>query len=528
MTPGVSLSGRRRAGILLCLLPALYLGAVPSSVRGENQTPPVEAPPPVEKGLFRAILSPQDYELQLKKYDADRLSPEKVAASKLPDRGVVVRTADEGGAAAQAGMTAGWIIVSCNHREIWHHKQALDPQADSRDIEAISRATGESKTFHFAAGKLGFNVQNWRRPEQAVLREARRGAWDADLLAAAVGWDAGDFEFAETALAHANAKGMPESPVANYYAALIWLERGDNGKARKLLDATLKAVTKDGGIPPFYRFGVRTLAFALHDYELLKKASAELAGLAYEVQPEEIDAWVAQGAAKMKSSLLGDALARAGDDVMARTVPANANWEKRRWNSDSTSLARPFSASCHNTGYQAMCFTGPEPLHDVIWEMKGMYTDNEPLEGDHQFEVSLIDPKRRSECGKAGDWSPDKWRVACLRMTWNPELSRFTTVNSGIARAQIESQRAFPRLSDDDGRALTKALTDRTGAPNVNPKHQFDVKLIRMGKEVEIIVNGLSYLHQPIVGDVDEVACEMMVSGYDVVFLSSTLKPIKP
>jgi hypothetical protein len=192
------------------------------------------------------------------RFDVDRITPTKVAESKLPDFGVIVNSAAAGGPGEKAGLVKGWVIDRYNGKDYWNHHQGMQAQADNndarREIEAVS-PEGERKTFEFGPGRLGINTSNAHRPEQYLLRNIGRGDWDRDMLVTVQAWHAGDHELLETALHRAFSKGMGPNSFSNYYGAVLALDRGDKARAKVLLDKVVGEVGKDGEVPRFYRSG---------------------------------------------------------------------------------------------------------------------------------------------------------------------------------------------------------------------------------------------------------------------------------
>lgn len=510
------------------LILALALTLVPARSADEAKEPKVEAGAEANPASsFKARLDPAQYDKRVSRLDQARLDPAAVSASKLPDFGVVVNHAAEGGQGAKEGLVAGWVIDRYNGKDYWHHRLGLqaEPGAEPRrEIQAVS-PQGERKTFHFGPGKLGINNSNAHRPEQYLLRNLPRGAWDRDMLVTVQAWHAGDHDLIETALAGAGAKGMPANPFSDYHRALLSLDRGDKAGARALLDSLLKTVAKDGELPRFYRSGIRTLALGLGDYGLLRKACAELKDFPEELQTEMTLPWEAWAAAAPKESLASRVRAKEGEDLIAGVVTVKDGWEQYYRISDPVGLrdGTHFAAKMP-PDYDDYCFAPAVPVKDVIWEIRGGYGDIQPPATFHEIAFYLVDLKERKAAAEDSQYWIPRWAVAGFRLRHDVKDGRTLYLSAGTNPIEIPTQRALPRLDEMRVGELVKQISEARAEAAADRKGGFVIQLIRLGNEAEVSVNGVPYLRLPVDPSVAELGCVIHSTGMAVAIDRMTLK----
>jgi hypothetical protein len=517
----------------LCKACALILAMAPVSMHGEEavEKPAAPAAGRVADTPFKARLDAREYEKRVARLDQGRLDPKAVETSKLPDFGVVVNDAAEGSPAAKAGLVKGWIIDEYNGEDYWSHHQGMQAQADNnderREIEAVSPA-GERKTFQFGPGRLGINTSNAHRPEQELLRNLPRGAWDRDMLVTAQAWHLGDHELIETALARAVEKGMPANSYSDFYGAALALDRGDKVEARRLLEAVLKAVGKDGEVPRFYRSGIRTLALGLGDYALLRKAVAEVKDFNLEIQEEMIPAWEKWSATASKESLVSRAMPKAGADLLAGVVTVDDGWGKFYRIDDPAGLrdGTHFAAKMP-PDYDDYCFAPEKPVKDVIWEIRGGYGDIEPPRTFHEIAFYLVDLKKRKQAAERMHYWIPKWVVAGLRLRNDVKDGRVLHLSAGINEIEIPTQRALPRLNGGQVGELLKQIREGKAKAVKEREGGFVIQLIRMGNEAEVVINGVPYLRLPVDPSVGELGCVIHSTGMAVAVDGMTLRELE-
>ncbi|MEK7952874.1 PDZ domain-containing protein [Luteolibacter soli] len=503
----LNLSAVVLASSLWSLIPAVR-AEKPSAVEAAGQ-----------KESFKEVLFQAEYDRRVARLDQSRLDPAKVAASKLPDFGVIVNDVTAGSQADKAGLKAGWIIDKYNGEDQWNHRQRFPTPPGAkprREVEAVS-PDGERKTFQFEAGLLGFNSSNAHRPEQYLLRQAPRGAWDRDMLVAVQAWHSGDRELLETALAQAVKKGMPANSFSRYYGAILSLDRGDQAGAKSLLDQVLAEVAKDGEIPRFYRSGIRTLALGMGDYALLRKGIAELDGFREELQAEMIGPWEEWAKSAPKESLVSRIKTKEKADLLPSIVTVKDGWERFYRIDDPAG----FKDGTHFAqkplpDYDDYCFAPEKPVKDVVWEIRGGYGDIQAPGTFNEIAFYLVDLKKRKAAAEDGRYSIPLWTVAGLRLRNDVKDGRTLYLSAGINPIEIPTQRSLPLLNEVQTGELVKQIKEGKAAPIADRKRGFVIQLIRLGKEAEVVVNGVPYLRLPVDPSVGELGCVVHSAGMAV------------
>lgn len=158
----------------------LVLAIVPAfGEEAAKEVKPEAAAEATAENPVKERLDGGEYERRVARFEVDRITPEEVEASKLPDFGVVVNDAAAEGPGAKAGLLKGWVIDRYNGKDYWNHHQGMQAQADNndarREIEAVS-PEGERKTFHFGPGRPRAVSIEEHRPRRLGSRHADLGA----------------------------------------------------------------------------------------------------------------------------------------------------------------------------------------------------------------------------------------------------------------------------------------------------------------------------------------------------------------
>jgi hypothetical protein len=501
------------------LLTALCFGLF-AATAWADPPPPAAAP-----GFFRAVLSPDAYEKEIGQLDQDRLDPAKILADGTPPFGTRMVSVTPGGPADAAGVRPGWTLVRCDGREIWSRLQSWGNEGASRDLVFVTPA-GEEKPLHFKEKYIQIEGQDSLRLEHVLLQSVPRGPWDRDLAAVSQCWTRGWHDLAETALNHAVAKGMPTSPCTDYYTALLALDRGNLDLARSMKDAVVKAVAPKGAIPHFYYDGLLALALAFNDIFLLERCARESEGWDGMLQPAQVEGWRRQGFGDLTKSLLPYALAHAGEDVSGSVVAPKDGFESEFSMFDPRNAKKNYWCSAPVGKYNGLCFTGPEPMHDLIWEIKGMYGDA-PEAGRHNFYINLFDAKvRRESEDKSWDKPLNSFLPSIFAINDGSPI-RTLTFFCGTAAGNMENRRNLPHLTQEETAKLSADFRNHVEIKAPNEAHVFDFKFICIGKQVEVLMNGAPVMHVPIGPEVQDIGCEFRFSGCEAYIFSSSLRPIK-
>ena len=519
--------GKTRLNLSFAVLASSLWCLVPASGAKEPLTAVKEAR---KRELFEERLFQAEYDRRVARLDKIRLDPVKVAASKLPDFGVIVNSVTAGSQADKAGLKAGWIIDKYNGADHWDHRQGFPmPQGDKprREVEAVS-PDGERKTFHFEPGQLGFNSSNAHRPEQYLLRHAPRGVWDRDMLVTVQAWHAGDFELLETALAHAVKKGMPPNSFSRYYGAAFALDRGDQTEAGWLTDQFLVELTKDGELPRFYRSGIRTIVLGFGDYTLLREFVAEQEGFRGELQADMIAPWEEWAKSASKESLVSRIKTKERTDLLQRIVTVKDGWEQFYRIDDPAG----FKDGTHFAqkplpDYDDYCFAPEKPVKDMVWEIRGGYGDIQASGTFNEIAFYLVDLKKRKAAAEDRQYSIPLWAVAGLRLRNDVKDGRTLYLSAGVNPIEIPTQRSLPLLNEVQTAELVKQIKEGKAAPIKDRKRGFVIQLIRLGNEAEVVVNGVPYLRLPVDHSVEELGCVVHSAGMAVAIDGMKLEELK-
>lgn len=321
---------------------------------------------------------------------------------------------------------------------------------------------------------------------------------------------------------------MPPNSFSRYYGAVLALDRGDQAKARTLLDQLLAEVAKDGEIPRFYRPGVRTLALGLGDYGLLRKGIAELNGFREELQAEMIEPWEEWSKSVPKESLISRIKSNERVDLLQGIVTVKDGWEQFYRIDDPAG----FKDGTHFAqkplpDYDDYCFAPEKPVKDMVWEIRGGYGDIQAPGTFNEIAFYLVDLKKRKAAAEDRRYSIPLWAVAGLRLRNDVKDGRTLYLSAGINPIEIPTQRSLPLLNEVQTAELVKQIKDGKAAPIADRKRGFVIQLIRLGNEAEVVVNGVPYLRLPVDSSVGELGCVVHSAGMAVAIDGMKLEELK-
>lgn len=480
---------------------------------------------------FGTPASQADYAAFVAELDAGRIDVEKVAAIGLPAYGTLLESIGRGSPAEAAGLQAGWVLHTVNGKQRWDHTMPLgmeDMKLPARTIEFFTPA-GQRKVIDFApTGKIGFMNSNWARPEKYVLENSPRGRWSRDLLIAMFAWEGGRPEVAETALGKATEQGMPPNVFTDYYGSLLAMHRGDHAESKELWKRVMDRF-KDGELPVFFLNGVKTHAFAYHEFDELKQAVAMEAPIPGKIQPEVIDAWAKRPVDPLKS-IYRQAVAHAGPDVMSTVEKVSSHWWTGWRLYDPEVLRDGVHLKVGRPNFHAStCFVPREPVKDVIWAIRFAIGNADPpfplLSNSITF--SLIDLGEKT--ANAGRKEIDHRQIAKVAFGQNAKGERWSGFAGGPAGGTLYNQRSIPWL-DKNEVARLKAKLD-AGEQSAMPADKSKIvrlALIRRGDEAEVWINGRPYLRLAVDPAVENVGCFIQMVGAAVSIDRMKLLPIRP
>lgn len=478
---------------------------------------------------FQIKVPKEDYAKALEAYDPERLDPQKVESSKFPAYGTIIDSVVAGSQAEEAGLKAGWWIVSVNGSEIWSHSQSFPSENGKRELVAIS-PQGEKKTFEFADRQVGVKQSNAHFPERWVLANIPRGKWDGDLLAATVAWNAGNHALAETSLRLAVNRGMPPNPVLTHYASLIALDRGNYGLARELNADLLKKFPNPKQIPRFYRNGLRTLGTSLGDFGLLKVASEEAEGYFPELQLDTAEEWRAWKAAAPRTSLLPVARAGAGPDLLSQCESVGLRWQGKGLIADfNPARDGTYIREVPPGRFNCLSFAPPVGLRDVIYTVRFGYREYAPPQpSGSRVTISLIDRQNQSEWASRANSLPMHKSVAIFRIWHSNSRDNWPRIAAGPSGTDYPNQCDVPVMTADEFDHFKKLVEANSPESKKITRHVNELSLIRIGGEAEIVLNGKSLLHAPVDPKVEDLLCLLQTEGMCIVVDGMTVKAIAP
>ncbi|MEO5914952.1 MAG: hypothetical protein ABIS50_12010 [Luteolibacter sp.] len=502
-----------------CLLFALH-----SAVAAEQQA----------AYIFVSRLDAAAYEKAVAGLPQRRIDPEVVKDSPFPTWGVLVSRVTPNSQASRAGLTAGTIIDGLNGAEYHYHKQGLDPDANGKRVVSAVTPDGVHHDFNFKPGIIGTSSGKGYLSEQYLFQNIPRGKWDRDMLVAALAFQQSDHALAEAALQRAGAAGMPPSIFTTYFGALLALDHGEAALSRKMMEDLLKQLPSDRKkISRFFFPGLATLTFAFQNFDLLEPVLADREGMENELQPDSIQSWKAWAKSGPHESLLKRAIANAGDNVMQRVIPVSDNWHEEYQMMDPDPLRRDnHTAWLPPTYYDHRPFAPPVPFHDAIWETRVAVGDGGDFKSTQRisfnnFSLSLIDRAGKSDFARE---SPDRdgRTVASFDYYHDSSGERYVRFTGGPASGDVETYQDIPLLNADELRGAENRAKSGQVPLAVSDPHFVTVTIIRLGDEVEILLDRHPVLHIPIDPKVGELAFLLHANGTSFVVSHMSLRPIYP
>lgn len=478
---------------------------------------------------FSAKVDEDDFRRFTDRCDQSRIDPKKVETSPFPAWGVVVSSVDNGAPADRAGLEAGWIFKTFNGKPYWHHDIPIRPEDPVKNIVAISPDGTETKEFRFGAGRMGYSSGNAYRPENDVLGRIKRGPWDRDMLIAAVAWEQGSQDIAETALHRAIATGMPENVFTLYYSTLLKMERGDAAGAKLGLEQMKAAFAKEGEIPRGFIPGLHALCLAYNDFKYLAEVMDARGILDESMNRDIADGWIAKPL-KGKDALLTKARGKAGDDLFPATfTPKDDPFVGARDFGIGYYKKLPVSLSVQPAHYRTSYFVTKEPVRNVIWNIRfALVRSGTP--DDHFFTAlrfALIDRRHASEAARGAPKDVLRNSVAAFSIIDESSGQKGVQLSAGPGSRKIYLQRNAPYTNE-----LTAPPADdpseRVPPPELPEGAKLlDLTLIRLGDEIEINLDDKPLIRVPIDPAVEDLGFYIHNVGFAITVKEMTIREIK-
>ncbi len=462
------------------------------------------------------------YQAALRTLDQDRLDPAKVSISPFPTWATEVISVVPGSQADKAGLLAGSFIHHVNGIEQWSHYQKKVGQVRKYEVVAPD---GAERVFNFGPGRVGIKIGDYHRPEKYIYQNIPRGGWDAEMMVVPQVWQRGMNDVGETALRRAMDKGMEWNVFCSYYAAQLALDRGDLQKAKSLLDLLMGELHGSEDIPRFYQEGIRSLSFALRDFDLLDATIADLDGLDRFVTRSEVKEWKRWADAANRRSLVETARKYQGKDLMPRIIPTKGVLKQIRQNLDSLKQGHLVEVGVPGSYYDHL-FSPPEPIRDIIWEARVAFEQTGANANPFLNELAfcLVDPTRMKP---GGSWDRADWSVARFSIWHDWNNYRFVCLAADPGGGRLEVPRFVPRMPRKIALTMHDHLSQRGPALEIPEKAYFKLALIRLGDEVQILVDDKTFLHLPIKPGTGPLACEIHNVGMALSLKDVTLREIR-
>lgn len=477
---------------------------------------------------FSAKVGEDDFQRFTNRCAQSRIDPKKVEASPFPAWAAIITRVDPGAPAERSGLAAGWVFKTFNGKPYWHHDIPIRPE-EVKNIVAISPDGTETREFVFGPGRMGYSSGNAYRPENDVLAKIKRGPWDRDMLIAAVAWEQGAQDIAETALHHAIAKGMPENVFTLYYSTLLKMERGDAAAAKTGLEQLKDTFKKEGEIPRFFIYGLHALCLAYNDFKYLAEVMDARGALDESMNRDIADGWIAKPL-KGQEPLLAKARANAGDDLFPGTrTPKDDPFVGQRDFGVGYYKKLPGSFSVQPAHYRTSYFVTKDPIRNAIWNIRFALVRSGPPD-DHYYTTlrfALIDRQHASAGAKAAPKDVLANSVAAFSIVDEASGQKGVQLAAGPGSRKIYLQRNAP---------YTNQLV---APPPDNPKERvpppvlpegadlLDLTLIRLGDEVEINLNDKPLMRVPIDPTVEDLGFYIQNVGFAITVKEMTIREIK-
>jgi hypothetical protein len=478
---------------------------------------------------FAAKVGDDEFQRYTERIDPSRIDPKKVGSSPFPAWGVVVTKVDPDTPAERAGLTAGWIFQTFNGKPYWHHDIPIRREDPVKHIVAISPDGSFTKEFHFGPGRMGYSSANAYKPENDVLEKIQRGPWDREMLIAAVAWEQGFQDIAETALHRASAKGMPENVLTLYYSTLLKMERGETAAAKEGLEQMKQAFGIGGAIPRFFIPGLTALCLACNDFTYLAEVIGARGVLDESMNRDFVDGWIAKPL-KGGDSLLAKARANSGEDLFPSShTPKGDPFVPITGLGIDHYKKFPVSLSVPPARYRTTYFVTKEPIRNAIWNIRFALRRSGPPD-DHYYtnlKFVLIDRKHASLAARNQPRDLPGNSVAMFSIVDELSGQKGVELSAGPGSRKIYLQRHVP-YADDPTNPPADAPAGRIPAPKLTDTTRLlDLTLIRLGDEIEITLDDKPLMRVPVDPAVEDLGFYIHNVGFAITVKEMTIREIK-
>ncbi|HEX3998983.1 MAG TPA: PDZ domain-containing protein [Pirellulales bacterium] len=495
----------RKSAVCWIAAGAIIAAGLAARVHGDEPEKPVAVDPiewskPKRPPAFREVLKPDDYARQFEQAAAKIDIPALVKA----DRQVVgswIVDVTPNSPAAKIGLQPGDLITKLDGEQLWGsewHRRDDRPQT----MTYVTK-DGQTKEATIQPGPVGFNTRFLWRPESEYLRRSARAPhWDKEVLVGILERSTNP-DLAETALHRAVAAGLVPDQLLDGVGAEIAYSQGRNEAAMDFVwSALVDHRTKSKGqLNPelLYRVAIANYkldvaAAVLRDYHDQFRGQPD---------PEMLDRLAKMHRARPDTErCLPEPIEQAANlrrlNLTPILEPAN-EWTAKEFK-DFLKGRTSFMLSLPSSYFNFLAYKPASPVRDVeaVWKMTIRYTDNKPTDYAQIVQLWLADEATTV----AGNSSPligeaRAPNLLFLAFTGDPNLPSqdIEFSHSGITGTDAYCEDHSVRL---DG------------------KQVIEVRLLRLGGEGEIFVNGHRVLYVPIDPAVGNVGFAMKIVGMTV------------
>jgi hypothetical protein len=472
-----------------------FLMLIFASGRADGGDDPLEWRPPVSKAQFRKLLPEAEY-ARLSTPLVSRLAQvAKEAATRIPDHGLKISGVFAPGALEAQGVTLSDVIVAVDGEELWGRYSP----SDETPIQARIYSAKQNRLREIrVATDLAFAFSIYRRPELTYLRSKDRNSrWDADAFVGLVA-AATDPRLAETAWHRALAAGAPRNRLCLASGAQLALAQG---RSEAAADFWYEAEHSGGSeyLDPLLGYRVMIANYKLEQARDLARKHAKLL-------PD-----VADGL----ETLVALHRARSQEE---RGKPAPSVQARARYHRDARKDLIGLSPGAEDTFLASLTksdvyHTNPASDHYSVVNLQLAH-------GLRDFELRLALTMAPTDNRRA-----DFVKLARLDLT-------------GV-RTSDDSDRAEPALIGHVELEVPSGFSLRNCEPGddiyfPDPKIVTDgrernsVRFLRIGDQLEVLINERRVLYQPILADVVLQSIEFQLVGVSVDVSEFTLDELIP
>lgn len=488
----------RNLAFLCTALTALAgVSAIPA--RGDepaaaSQADPIEWRKPDKAAEFREVLKGNDYTLAFKQA-ASKIDIAALEKADQPIAGQRVLAVLPGTQAARIGLKVGDLVTMLDGAQVWEH---FLRSPDQPQMMTFVDKAGTRRNAQIQPGMIGINARfQWQAEFEYLRGRARNPRWDKEVLVGIL-MRSSNPDLAETALHHAVHAGLTPDQLIDGVGAEIALEQGRNDAALDFVwSALVEHDTRPAQLNPtvLYRAAIANYkldvaAEVLNDYAGAQSAEpAMLRRLAKmhrarPVQERSLPAPSEQVAGLRRLDL-------------APVLEPASDLTPKEWK-DVLMNGMSFQQVVHSSHFDLLAFKFNPAVRDMeaVVKLTIRPTDNDKTEYARAVEVFLSDlSENRAESKFIGNVRKANQLYVGLHSETSNAVQPIILSHSGISGTTIVFEDPMIRL---DG------------------KQEIELRLLRIGGQGEVFVNGRRMLYVPIDEKIDNLGFTLKIIGMTV------------